>query len=137
MPCPSPGDLPNPGLEPRSPALQAASLQTEPPGKPNRLIFSLFLLNLRCVHFCTIFPPSWLYRASIVYMYANISWVFFFFWWKYSLISFFFPFMLNSITKTFYKNVHGECWEYKVNKMNFLAQMFRVHNLDIFMLILL
>ena len=30
---PSPGDLPNPGIEPRFPALQADSLPTEPPGK--------------------------------------------------------------------------------------------------------
>ena len=29
----SPGDLPNPETEPRSPALQADSLPTEPPGK--------------------------------------------------------------------------------------------------------
>ena len=28
------GDLPNPGMEPRSPALQADSLPAEPPGKP-------------------------------------------------------------------------------------------------------
>ena len=28
---PPPGDLPNPGIEPRSPALQADSLPTEPP----------------------------------------------------------------------------------------------------------
>ena len=31
---PSPGDLPNPGIELRSPSLQADSLQSEPPGKP-------------------------------------------------------------------------------------------------------
>ena len=35
LPCPLPGDLPNPGVEPRSPALQADSLPSEPPGKPN------------------------------------------------------------------------------------------------------
>ena len=29
-----PGDLPDPGIEPRSPALQADSLLSEPPGKP-------------------------------------------------------------------------------------------------------
>ena len=29
-----PGDLPNPGMESRSPALQADSLPSEPPGKP-------------------------------------------------------------------------------------------------------
>ena len=31
---PSPGDLPYPGIEPRSPTLQADSLPSEPPGKP-------------------------------------------------------------------------------------------------------
>ena len=40
MPFPSPGDLPDPGIKPRdpgipaSPALQADSLPSEPPGKP-------------------------------------------------------------------------------------------------------
>ena len=33
LPLPSPGDLPNPGIEPRSPALQADALTSEPPGK--------------------------------------------------------------------------------------------------------
>ena len=31
---PSPGDLPNPGIEPGSPSLQADALPSEPPGKP-------------------------------------------------------------------------------------------------------
>ena len=34
LPCLSPGDLPNPGITSRSPALQADSLLSEPPGKP-------------------------------------------------------------------------------------------------------
>ena len=41
LPCPPPGKLPNPGIEPASlasPALQADSLPTEPPGKP--VVFS-------------------------------------------------------------------------------------------------
>ena len=33
LPFPSPGDLPNPGIEPKSPALQADALTPEPPGK--------------------------------------------------------------------------------------------------------
>ena len=33
LPFPSPGDLPDPGIEPRSPALWADSLPFEPPGK--------------------------------------------------------------------------------------------------------
>ena len=34
LPRPSPGDLHNPGIKPRSPALHADSLPSEPPGKP-------------------------------------------------------------------------------------------------------
>ena len=34
LPFPSPGDLPEPGIKPWSPALQAVSLLMEPPGKP-------------------------------------------------------------------------------------------------------
>ena len=34
LPFPSLGDLPNPGIEPRSPAFQADALTSEPPGKP-------------------------------------------------------------------------------------------------------
>ena len=46
LPCPPPGDLPNPGIKPRSPALQADSLPAEPPGKPkNTGVGSLSLLQ--------------------------------------------------------------------------------------------
>ena len=34
VPFPSPGDLPDPGIEPRSPTLQADALTSAPPGKP-------------------------------------------------------------------------------------------------------
>ena len=34
LPFPSPGDRPNPEIEPRSPTGQADSLSSEPPGKP-------------------------------------------------------------------------------------------------------
>ena len=60
MPFPSPGDLPNPGIKPRSPALQADSLPAELPGKPikqasyyiyvfeelKKIIFKAYLQNL-------------------------------------------------------------------------------------------
>ena len=39
LPFPSPGDLPNPGIEPGSPALQEVSLPSEPPRKPCSLSF--------------------------------------------------------------------------------------------------
>ena len=37
LPVPSPGDLPYPRTEPRSPTLQADALPSEPPGKPRVL----------------------------------------------------------------------------------------------------
>ena len=39
LPFPSPGDLPNPGIEARSPALQTDSLPTELPGKSLEKLF--------------------------------------------------------------------------------------------------
>ena len=42
LPFPSPGDLSDTGIEPRSPALQADALPSEPPGKPQ---YCLKLIN--------------------------------------------------------------------------------------------
>ena len=36
LPFSSPGDFPDPGIEPGSPAFQADALTSEPPGKPKR-----------------------------------------------------------------------------------------------------
>ena len=46
QPFPSPGDIPNPGIKPRSPTLQVDSLPAEPQGKPkNTGVGSLSLLQ--------------------------------------------------------------------------------------------
>ena len=34
LPFPTPGDLPDPGVKPRSPSLAGTFFTTEPPGKP-------------------------------------------------------------------------------------------------------
>ena len=50
LPFPSPGDLPNPGIEPGSPEMQADALPSEPPGKP--------ILNLGTMkNFCLLLIP--------------------------------------------------------------------------------
>ena len=51
LPLPSPGDLPHPGIEPRSPTLQADALTSEPPGKPLGVTGSgyKFLEGERCL----------------------------------------------------------------------------------------
>ena len=59
LPCPLPGTLPNPGIEPRYPALWADSLPSEPPGKPkNTGLNSLSLLQ-------GIFPTQELNRGLL------------------------------------------------------------------------
>ena len=39
LPFPSPGDLPNPGIEPWSLTFQADALSSEPPGKPRCTVY--------------------------------------------------------------------------------------------------
>ena len=58
-PFPSPGDLPNPGIEPRSPALQVDSLPPEPQGKPKNTGVGRLLLLQR------IFPTQELNRGLL------------------------------------------------------------------------
>ena len=53
LPCPPPGDLPDPGVKPaslESPALQADSLPAETPGKPNAGVTWEQLLNFSLPH---------------------------------------------------------------------------------------
>ena len=45
LPFPPPGNLPNPGIKPESPALQADSLLLVPPGKPQQFHISLLKIT--------------------------------------------------------------------------------------------
>ena len=47
LPFPPPGDLPNPGVRPLSPALRGGFLTTGPPGKPNRGLGQCLLSDMR------------------------------------------------------------------------------------------
>ena len=70
LPWPPPRDLPNPGIEPRSPILQVNSLPSAPTGKPkNTGMGSLpLLLSLFHVNFLTQ-EPNWdlLHCRQILY----------------------------------------------------------------------
>ena len=55
LPFPSPGDLPDPGIEPGSPALQADALPSEPPGKPK----VNFLESKSSVSKCSLYHYPW------------------------------------------------------------------------------
>ena len=64
---PSSGDHPNPGIEPRSPTLQADSLPSEPPGKPYNLILSFsFAATLQCCDF-----HLWVFMLILIYIHSN------------------------------------------------------------------
>ena len=65
LPFLSPGDLPDPGIEPRSPALQADSLPSEPPGKPLTYTWNLHMTSCKCpsVWQCTVF--SWVFVLGL------------------------------------------------------------------------
>ena len=67
LPFPSPGDLPNPGIEPRSPTLQADALISEPPGKHSQNLVPLYLdvkevdsFRIIVTHYYTLGLPWWL-----------------------------------------------------------------------------
>ena len=62
LPFSSPGDLPDPGNDPRSPALQADSLPSEPPGK-----FCIWLFI-----FFNIYTHIYIYVCVYVYIYIYI-----------------------------------------------------------------
>ena len=53
LPCPSPGNLPNPGIELRSPVLQADSLLCEPTGSTSYVIREMQIKTMR-YHFTSI-----------------------------------------------------------------------------------
>ena len=72
LPCPPPGDLPDPGIEPGSPASQADALTSEPPGKP--------MINLDSVlksSDITLLTNVYLVKAMVfpVVMYECESWI--------------------------------------------------------------
>ena len=68
LPFPSSEDLPNKRIEPRSPALQADSLPSEPPGKPHKadtdIIPILLMRKLRLRHWAP--EQSAVYHCAIM-----------------------------------------------------------------------
>ena len=81
LPFPSPGDLPNPGIEPRSPALQEDSWPSEPSGKPipiqlvhlkgNRHLW--FLLNThRRFNSSSFWHQSWGFKFALILHYFRL-----------------------------------------------------------------
>ena len=85
QPFPSPGDLPNPGIEPRSPALQADSLSSELPSQieqqidPSVQSFFQVYYSQRARYFsffnscvCNLLPGIWVTQQFFTVMYLDL-----------------------------------------------------------------
>ena len=57
LPFPSAGNLPNPGIEPGSPALQAGTLTSEPPGKEKYIYHLILITFVNPVSVLYLFTP--------------------------------------------------------------------------------
>ena len=73
VPFPSPGDLPNLGIKPRSAALQAVTLPSEPPGKPypiriSTLFWSFLYAFFSFLYFFPTPPASTLWSVFLFYV---------------------------------------------------------------------
>ena len=65
LPFPSPGDLPDPGIKPRFPVLQADALPSEPPGKPTSQVLlegMHYGESVMYLHTSTVFQILFPYR---------------------------------------------------------------------------
>ena len=57
LPSPSPGDLPDPGIKPLSPALAGGFSTIEPPGKPYFITYGCLKAILDFHFFCSVVNP--------------------------------------------------------------------------------
>ena len=71
---PSPGDLPNPGIEPRPPALQVDSLMSDPPGNPiNGTDGESKVLSNEVIFLHLITVPQELRPSSLLIIMVHVS----------------------------------------------------------------
>ena len=61
LPFPPPGDLPDPGIEPGSPTLEADALTSEPPGKSN-------FFNYRLMNFTTLQDKQFIMQLFVAFL---------------------------------------------------------------------
>ena len=85
LPFPSPGDLPDPGIKPGSPTLQADSLPCEPPEKPPHIYSRntshvircqrvILMMSFSLLHVHLVLPTGlWVLRAWTLSQYYNLS----------------------------------------------------------------
>ena len=70
LPFPSPGDLPESGIEPESPALQVDALPSKPPGK-HIVNYNFCHTEIQLLHFATFFFFLVIYKFSFEKKYSG------------------------------------------------------------------
>ena len=74
LPFPSPGNLPDPGIEPMSPALAGGFFTTETPGKPSQHSKHQVLVTMATVFWvCTVLRNRWWTQAHW-FVHYNCEW---------------------------------------------------------------
>ena len=68
LPFPSPGDLPDPGIEPESPALLVDALSSEPPGKPILLHGKCFFTYLAVYRYEIVNFQVCMFPRALIYL---------------------------------------------------------------------
>ena len=77
LPCPSPGDLSDPGVKPGSPKLQQILLPSEPPGKLSLYIYIRYMIDIYIYLsiYTSIYYTYYICMQTIVYTYYTYIYV--------------------------------------------------------------
>ena len=97
LPFPSPGDLPDPGIKPRSPALQADALPSKPQGKSSIIFNNMIkkiLTRIYKVNTWYIWKNKAYWNIGTSYIFTLIMFIIFVFVYHY-LLKLFFSFPIN------------------------------------------
>ena len=73
LPFPSPGDFPDPGIEPGSPAFQADALASEPPRKPLACVVFIWILKFVAQCLLSVWEKSWSLSFQILLLLHSLS----------------------------------------------------------------
>ena len=73
LPCPSPRDLPDPGIEPASSLLAGGFFSTEPPGKPNVNYTNCTHTRVQAYLILSCFADTGLFTFCSFYLFLQIK----------------------------------------------------------------
>ena len=115
LPCPSPGDLPDPGIKPQSPALEADALTSEPPGK---LVLSVLAFHV--IILSVSFVPGFFCSSKWAYCCMYHWFILFFYCCVVVHCIHFYIYLLYNLFIHFLFNGPLGCFQFGVNRIKLL-----------------